>query len=336
MNIEKSLIMLGIIPTRKFEFNETNYIAKAVAEKLADNILELGDSYNELYMRIYNCNMSYAQVAPKFGNVVYFYPNNTLYFDEKFDIAKIDEKVIQECVHYLQNFRKFDGSEQRIGVCNFAEFKIYCLGLNEAVTQYIASKAIGEKPHRKNNESISIYTINDKYYPYLTSLVIQLLFFVGEKNLIKSAIDGTVDFENDLYNTFEGNTNKILSNFDAILDENNEEKRSKEKIIQLYMETQKMMCMTYFDKIYIRIDTLKEIEEYTHKLNEYGKIVGRMLENNELNDEINEYTNKMESKLNKKYIDLYAKQSKHSLIVVYQNKLLNFFRRIANWIGNRA
>ena len=116
----------------------------------------------------------------------------------------------------------------------------------------------------------------------------------------------------------------------------NEEKRSEEKIIQLYMETQKMMCMTYFDKIYIRIDTLKEIEEYTHKLNEYGKIVGRMLENNELNDEINEYTNKMESKLNKKYIDLYAKQSKHSLIVVYQNKLLNFFRRIANWIGNRA
>ena len=179
MNIEKSLIMLGIIPTRKFEFNETNYIAKAVAEKLADNIHELGDSYNELYMRIYNCNMSYAQIAPKFGNVVYFYPNNTLYFDEKFDIAKIDEKVIQE-------------------------FKIYCLGLNEAVTQYIASKAIGEKPHRKNNESISIYTINDKYYPYLTSLVIQLLFFVGEKNLIKSAIDGTVDFENDLYNTFEG------------------------------------------------------------------------------------------------------------------------------------
>ena len=259
MNIEKSLIMLGIIPTRKFEFNETNYIAKAVAEKLADNILELGDSYNELYMRIYNCNMSYAQIAPKFGNVVYFYPNNTLYFDEKFDIAKIDEKVIQECVHYLQNFRKFDGSEQRIGVCNFAEFKIYCLGLNEAVTQYIASKAIGEKPHRKNNESISIYTINDKYYPYLTSLVIQLLFFVGEKNLIKSAIDGTVDFENDLYNTFEGNTNRILSNFDAILDENNEEKRSEEKIIQLYMETQKMMCMTYFDKIYIRIDTLKEI-----------------------------------------------------------------------------
>ena len=140
MNVEKNLMNLGIVQTRKFEFKETNFVAKTVAEKLADNVLELENSYNELYMRIYNCNMSYANVASKFGNVVYFYPNNTLYFDEKFDITKIDEKVIQECIHYLQNFKKFDGSQQRIGVCNFAEFKIYCLGLNEAVTQYIASQ----------------------------------------------------------------------------------------------------------------------------------------------------------------------------------------------------
>ena len=336
MNIEKSLIMLGIIPTRKFEFNETNYIAKAVAEKLADNILELGDSYNELYMRIYNCNMSYAQIAPKFGNVVYFYPNNTLYFDEKFDIAKIDEKVIQECVHYLQNFRKFDGSEQRIGVCNFAEFKIYCLGLNEAVTQYIASKAIGEKPHRKNNESISIYTINDKYYPYLTSLVIQLLFLVGEKNFVNSAIYGADTFENDLYNTFEENTNKILNYFDNILDENNKIDRSEEKIIELYLKTQKDMCTTYFDKIYNRVNTLKEVENYSHKLNEYQNIIGKIIGQSQENDELNKYIKNMESKMNRKYVDIYAKQSKQSLIVVYQSKIQKLFRKVVNWFGSRA
>ena len=94
MNVEKNLMNLGIVQTRKFEFKETNFVAKTVAEKLADNVLELENSYNELYMRIYNCNMSYANVASKFGNVVYFYPNNTLYFDEKFDITKIDEKAI--------------------------------------------------------------------------------------------------------------------------------------------------------------------------------------------------------------------------------------------------
>lgn len=336
MNIEKSLIMLGIIPTRKFEFNETNYIAKAVAEKLADNIHELGDSYNELYMRIYNCNMSYAQIAPKFGNVVYFYPNNTLYFDEKFDIAKIDEKVIQECVHYLQNFRKFDGSEQRIGVCNFAEFKIYCLGLNEAVTQYIASKAIGEKPHRKNNESISIYTINDKYYPYLTSLVIQLLFLVGEKNFVNSAIYGADTFENDLYNTFEENTNKILNYFDDILDENNKIDRNEEKIIELYLKTQKDMCITYFDKIYSRVNTLKEVEKYSHKLNEYQNIIGKIIGLSQENDELNKYIKNMESKMNRKYVDIYAKQSKQSLIVVYQSKIQKLFRKVVNWFGSRA
>lgn len=336
MNVEKNLMNLGIVQTRKFEFKETNFVAKTVAEKLADNVLELGNSYNELYMRIYNCNMSYANVASKFGNVVYFYPNNTLYFDEKFDITKIDEKVIQECIHYLQNFKKFDGSQQRIGVCNFAEFKIYCLGLNEAVTQYIASKAIGEKPHIKNNDKISIYTISDKYYPYLTSLVIQLLFLVGEKNFVNSAIYGADTFENDLYNTFEENTNKILNYFDNILDENNKIDRSEEKIIELYLKTQKDMCTTYFDKIYNRVNTLKEVENYSHKLNEYQNIIGKIIGQSQENDELNKYIKNMESKMNRKYVDIYAKQSKQSLIVVYQSKIQKLFRKVVNWFGSRA
>ena len=336
MNVEKNLMNLGIVQTRKFEFKETNFVAKTVAEKLADNVLELGNSYNELYMRIYNCNMSYANVASKFGNVVYFYPNNTLYFDEKFDITKIDEKVIQECIHYLQNFKKFDGSQQRIGVCNFAEFKIYCLGLNEAVTQYIASKAIGEKPHRKNNDKISIYTISDKHYPYLTSLVIQLLFLVGEKNFVNSAIYGADTFENDLYNTFEENTNKILNYFDNILDENNKIDRSEEKIIELYLKTQKDMCTTYFDKIYNRVNTLKEVENYSHKLNEYQNIIGKIIGQSQENDELNKYIKNMESKMNRKYVDIYAKQSKQSLIVVYQSKIQKLFRKVVNWFGSRA
>ena len=41
MNVEKNLMNLGIVQTRKFEFKETNFVAKTVAEKLADNVLEL-------------------------------------------------------------------------------------------------------------------------------------------------------------------------------------------------------------------------------------------------------------------------------------------------------
>ena len=334
MNIEKRLKELEINPTIKFEFKETNYIAKSVAEKLADNVHGLENSYNELYMRIYNCNMSYAQIATIFGNAVYFYPNNTLYFDEKFDITKFDEKVVNECIHYLQNFRRFDGSKQRIGVCNFAEFKIYGLGLNEAVTLYLAAKAVGEKPHRKNNEKISIYTINDNYYPYLTSLVIQLLFFVGDKNLIKSIFNGTEEFENDLYNTFEEETKKILNKFDDILDENNKTVRSEDKIIDMYLDAQKGICTTYFNKIYSRMNTLQEVEENTHKLNEYKNIYGNIIGISK--NDLSEYLENMESKMNKKYIDLYAKQSRQSLIVVYQNKLSKLISKIAHWIESKA
>ena len=33
MNVEKNLMNLGIVQTRKFEFKETNFVAKTVAEK---------------------------------------------------------------------------------------------------------------------------------------------------------------------------------------------------------------------------------------------------------------------------------------------------------------
>mgnify|MGYP000851421189 CR=1 FL=1 len=100
---------------------------------------------------------------------------------------------------------------------------------------------------------------------------------MGEKNFVNSAIYGADTFENDLYNTFEENTNKILNYFDDILDENNKIDRSEEKIIELYLKTQKDMCTTYFDKIYSRVNTLKEVENYSHKLNEYQNIIGKII-----------------------------------------------------------
>ena len=183
---------------------------------------------------------------------------------------------------------------------------------------------------------IKFHTISDKYYPYLTSLVIQLLFLVGEKNFVNSAIYGADTFENDLYNTFEENTNKILNYFDDILDENNKIDRSEEKIIELYLKTQKDMCTTYFDKIYSRVNTLKEVENYSHKLNEYQNIIGKIIGQSQENDELNKYIKNMESKMNRKYVDIYAKQSKQSLIVVYQSKMQKLFRKVVNWFGSRA
>ena len=57
---------IGIIPTGQLNIEERNYISKNIADKLATNVNELANSYNELYMRIFNCNMYYAKIDKKF------------------------------------------------------------------------------------------------------------------------------------------------------------------------------------------------------------------------------------------------------------------------------
>ena len=76
MDIQKELEKIGIIPTRQLNIEERNYISKNIADKLATNVNELANSYNELYMRIFNCNMYYAKIEKKFKGVFYYYKNN--------------------------------------------------------------------------------------------------------------------------------------------------------------------------------------------------------------------------------------------------------------------
>ena len=71
MEIEKQLQKIGIIPKGKLKIEDKNNIAKTIAEKLSANIPELSNSYNELYMRIFNCNIYYAEVDKKFCGVFY-------------------------------------------------------------------------------------------------------------------------------------------------------------------------------------------------------------------------------------------------------------------------
>ena len=81
--------------------------------------------------------MYYADVHEKFGDVFYYYKNNTIYIDSKKDISNIDSYMIHETIHYLQNFSKInkDKESNRAGICQFMEFKLFGLGINEALVQ---------------------------------------------------------------------------------------------------------------------------------------------------------------------------------------------------------
>ena len=119
-NLEKN----GIVPIMPLRVEEKNHIAKNVAHKLSTNILQLSNNYNEIYMRIFNCEMYFAKVNPKYKGVFYYYKNNTIYIDESRTDLQIDEYIIHECIHYLQNFINITKRNNRAGLCEFTEFKI--------------------------------------------------------------------------------------------------------------------------------------------------------------------------------------------------------------------
>lgn len=124
MNLYGNLEKKGIVPIMPLRVEEKSHIAKNVAYKLTTNILQLADSYNEIYMRIFNCDMYFAKVDSKFKGVFYFYKNNTIYIDESRKDLQIDEYIIHECIHYLQNFSNITKRNNRAGLCEFTEFKI--------------------------------------------------------------------------------------------------------------------------------------------------------------------------------------------------------------------
>ena len=336
MNLFNNLEKVGIRPIIPLRIEEKNYIAKAVANKLSKNINQLAEDYNEIYMRIFNCDMYFAKVDEKYRGVFYYYKNNTIYIDETRSIMDIDEYIIHECLHYIQNFNNITKKDNRAGLCEFTEFKIKGLGINEAIAQYITAKALGQKVHRVNNGKITIHTNSEKYYKYMTSLAMQILYLIGDKEAIDSSINTNDDFETLLYNTFEENTDKILKNFDLILNENNSLARDENKIIEIYMQTQELIYTTYFNKSCKYLTKSTEVDIEVDKLENYDKIMGTLLGNDSYYNNFWNFKEEMSSKFFKKYIELSRQRTRNSLTVVSKSGLYKVWMKIVNFInGNR-
>ena len=58
-------------------------------------------------------------------------------------VDDLEEFAVHECIHYLQEVKDKRNYLIRMGLCDYTEFKIYGLGLNEAAVQLMASKVNG-------------------------------------------------------------------------------------------------------------------------------------------------------------------------------------------------
>ena len=343
MKIQKKLTKLGIVKIEELKPEMVNYIAHSVTNNITTTFLTLQMQYNEILAKMLNCKMYYAKIPSNIAKVNYIYEDNSMYIDESIDILKLDEQFYHEVIHCLQVARKNNGKIKKVGLCNFGDFAINGLGINEAIVQYMSAKIMKNEQKKVNIYGIKLQTISPNYFPLITNLMEQIIYYIGEDVIVQAAINVNENFEDMFYNTFEEKTNEVIRNFDKILEirnklstETNEQVKSKleKKIYDIYLETQELMLIKYYEQIIPRLTTEKEVDFYIEKLLK-NKVYLGMEEKEEFtgtnfyerNKEIiMERFNQQLTKINK--------QKQRKALIVYNHKIKEFFKKTISYFWN--
>ena len=238
MNLQKKLQNLGIEQIEKLSNEYVRAIAFNVTEALTSAFPIIYNDYNNIFAQLINCNMYTVRITKQISSVNYIYENNSIYFDRALDLTTVNEQMIHECIHYIQDSRNKHGKLDKIGLCNFGRFSVFGLGINEAAVQYISAKTVENNTTMLEKYGVRVKTISPNYYPLLTNLIEQIVYLIGEDVLVKGILNDGRKLEDELLNTFESNTKRIINQFDIIIDinnklstENNPEKIKKQRII---------------------------------------------------------------------------------------------------------
>ena len=300
MNIDSELKKEGIEVVSKLNTLEVNSIARDVANRITSTFSGFGLNSMDLFIKLSRLDMYKAKMPEGMSEANYFYKNSSIYFNEHIPTSELEEFAVHECIHYLQEVRDKKNCPIRMGLCDFTEFKLYGLGLNEAAVQLMASKAIGVKKEDVKYFGISFTSDSPSYYPLECNLVKQMAYVVGgEDILFESTFFSNDNFKNKFIEATSENAfyaiqnalDTILKNEEKIVkinnkiqsfDDRNQKVDSllkkideyKHTIAITFMRTQNLIISKYFDKAFDEITNLEELENYRRKLQKYTNLVG--------------------------------------------------------------
>lgn len=353
MSIESDLRKDGIEVIKKLDTLKINSIARNVSIRLCETFPDFNLNQNDLFIKLSRLNMYIAQMPEGMAEANYFYKNCSIYFNSRIDDSDLEEFAIHECIHYLQEIKDKRNYLLRMGLCDYTEFKIYGLGLNEASVQLMASKVLGIPKEFVKYFNISFETNSPSYYPLECCLVNQLAYITGEYTLFESTLNSNDNFKDKLieligYKAFmeiQNSIDTILLNEEEIIKINNKiaqiDDRNKKvdnmikkinllkkNITSTFMKTQNLIVSSYFDKQFHEIKDLESVENYRRKLYNFKDYLGATEGYTYFNDY---YVNKMIA-LEDKYNLLENGVSSNStyLIKKKHSKILEFFRYIRN------
>ena len=346
MSIESELKKDGITVIDKLDTLSINTISRDIAEKICNAFPEQNFIFQNLFIALSRIPMYIADIPDGFAEATYFYKNSSMYFKQGLSLEELEKFAVHEFIHYLQEIKDKRGNLVRLGLCDFGDLKICGMGLNEGAVQLMASKAINSQEEIVKYYGISLPTTSPSYYPILCNLVKQMAYVTSDDILYDSTFYGSSTFK-EVFSSLCGLNNflKIQTNLDKIME--TEEKAiklnnrlisddcegmkahkiakkidvCKEKIKNLFFETQNLIYSSYFNNQFNKIATTAEIDEYRVRLYNYKNYIGISDTYSDFNEF---YINKMMD-LDAKYESI---MNNTSITVVSNSKIASFFRKI--------
>lgn len=353
MSVESDLRRDGIEVVGKLDTLKVNSIARNISNKLCETFPNFGLNQNELFIKLSRLDMYLAKMPEGMAEANYFYKNSSIYFNEHIPFEDMEEFAIHECIHYIQEVKDKRNYLIRMGLCDYTEFKIYGLALNEAAVQLMASKVIGIPKDFVKYFGLSFETISPSYYPLECCLVNQLAYLIGEDILFESTINSNDNFKYKLSEIISPKTfitiqnsiddimyheediiklnNKIVQNDDRNKKVDNMLKKIdelKSEITLIFLRTQNLIISSYFDKTFSSITNLEELEDYRKKLYSFRNLIATTEGYTFFNDYYVEKINQLEHKYN--VLENGGNETAINLSTKEENKFISLLKKLKN------
>ena len=329
MKIKRELKNLGIKPIEELSVQEKTSIAERVATKLV-SLNVPGITHNEILEKLFDAKMYTAEINNNLGKVNYFYKNKTIYFEKSLNLFELDENILRECIHYLQDKRE---KQKRMGLCTFEQYKVRGMALNEIGISYISNKLLNKSNHNKTFtllKQILLITGEDVFLDSILNnnnkFQEKFMQMVNSENLyykMQNTLDAMFDLEQITKRLdFEGRKSANPQRYLAKINMHKHTLNSK------FSEIQWDIYNRYFSRKIELIDEIEEIKQYKEELFNFNQ----WLEISEDEQKYSNYVAEKIEKLNRIELELIMSKSNNSMIVIGNSKLTQIMRSIKNII----
>ena len=298
MNIKSVLKKEGITNIRPLDILTINKISKNISHKLYETFNEHNINESDLFISISRLQMYFAQMQEDASAAKYFYKNQSIYFNDKFSIDEIEEFAIHECIHYLQEIKDEKGNLLRLGLYDISEGSNKGMGLNEAAVQLMAATASGAPIDKVKYYDLFLVTESPEYYPLQCVILKEMMYFTGNYPLYHSTLYSDDVFKNTFSSKFgkrayykiEKNVDELLT-LEALLNTlttevkytNRQRKikqtnqlidQCKDKIANLFIETQDFIIELCFETEFNEIRTMEDLKYFKSRIYNFKDIIG--------------------------------------------------------------